>query len=507
MNFLSCLEPTSGTSKAVGQYVTLPNCLRVGKTRFGKSKAMLRDTLSLCMPAMCSVVVFDPHGLLARELLMHLVANGLGDRVLFDVVSRTDTALGFEFLTKSNARNFLDRRAESEIYNREFAEPLARRRGINDLALHPLIEEWLMAALQLWQSQKIDLPLYFLPYALQPHSEQFDKFIEHCLDPHLKERFKQLKRWSPTMVRRELGGALRVLENVCFSPAFMCRCKETASLKNILENKGIIILSGEGMISRSALRDIFGCVMRRVSQLIRRNWQSTQSPLPVHMVVDETFNAGLFGVYESADLCETQKMGQSWDLATQWIPLDEKELVDHMLHGINRYECFNVTAERQVEFMAKLIGTPQIESHKIHHETEHKGQRIDGIEEYDTETTTDHGDGKGSTSKGVRSRPIHQDIVNKTEHYWSLSDQILMLRKDLQTLPVGHRWVFDCGRVWKEYVPLLESPYPFMEELAEERTNQFLEEMEKRPCFVKPQIFLPRQRESSSKKGFTTRKR
>src|SRR5689334_1227195 len=133
-----------------------------GATRSGKSEAQLARLMPLARASDRAIVVMDPPGGLAAKFLLHLDLLGLGARVLHDRLADTDRVPGYDWLTRSEHPDPLQRQAENDERIREFAAVLLRRRGIQDTALAPLIEEGILAALRLYLHQSAPVPLPWL---------------------------------------------------------------------------------------------------------------------------------------------------------------------------------------------------------------------------------------------------------------------------------------------------------------------------------------------------------
>src|SRR5437879_3982807 len=128
------------------------NVLVTGGTRGGKTLSSARAILDATDEA---AVIFEPHkDSLGREVLTHAIRN-----VLHDNLSDIELSLGYDLLTPSMNPNPLKRQAENQRRAEAFVEILLRRRGSDGLAGTPLMEEWVMAAIQLWMFQGTPKPL------------------------------------------------------------------------------------------------------------------------------------------------------------------------------------------------------------------------------------------------------------------------------------------------------------------------------------------------------------
>jgi len=245
------------------------NILIGGMTRSGKSTAELVRLVQAAMAGK-GILVCDPHGSLAWALFKQLVYRKID--CLYERLADTKRVLKRQFLVPSTAEDEWERRGENDERTRAFADLLCRRRAIKDLAERPLIAEWTTAALNLWISQKVRPPLWFLPYAFRPGSEPYDKLLAGCTDEGLKWKFERLYQMSAAALRGEAAPAERFVSAVCESPAFMIRCGGDFDIGEYVFNGGIYIMDGShsGNLSEDAFRVMAGSAVMQVIQAAKR---------------------------------------------------------------------------------------------------------------------------------------------------------------------------------------------------------------------------------------------
>ncbi len=191
-----------------------------GASRSGKSEAELARLVPLAQANDRAIVLMDPPGSLAAKVLLHLDLLGLGSRVLYDRLAETARVPGYDWLTRSENTDRLQREAENDERIREFAAVLLRRRIIQDAATKPLIEEGVLAALRLSLYQSAPVPLWWLADVFTTGSEARAHLLTHCTEPELVRKFQQYAALTPTARRTETGPAERILRAVLTSPAF-----------------------------------------------------------------------------------------------------------------------------------------------------------------------------------------------------------------------------------------------------------------------------------------------
>ena len=502
LNLAKCLNDYAKSAKRTPSVP--PNIFRIGATRSGKTMAAARDVYFCAQH--CGQVVLDPAGTLIDAVLGPLIADGHKKLILHENVADLDKTLGFEFLSYPASKEWIEKQREKDLYIDEFTGTALWRRGMDNPWEHPWIDEYCRLACRTYLTQKVKLPLFLLPYALKPDCDQFTTFLVNTLDKDVKYELKKLAKNRRD--QEQSKPAERILTAMCHSPALMARCQRTFDLEEALLDRKIILLSGRGEISETAKRDIFGCVIRKVSQTVRRYFARTGKPLIVRIVIDEALNSRLISSFEIRDLLEGQKMGLSYDILSQ-VTIDSKDIMNGIYQGCNRLELFRHGSDLLAEEGARQIGVPILDPHAIHHTDERRRQVVTGYERVWTESYTDHAETSSST-QSQKERPVYGEKTEETDHFWQLNDQLMMVRQSLRTLKVGWRWVYQNGEVWNEYVPLLESLSLFGG--CKKRVRRFLEGLkEENECYQVPKISLPKlesQNETRrSSKGSTTQKR
>src|SRR5207248_578088 len=85
----------------------------------------------------------------------------------------------------SPGHHTFQRAGENDERVRAFSSVLLRRRGIQDAALTPLIEEGLLAALRLYLHQAAPVPLPWLADVFEVGSEARAHLLANCTEPEL----------------------------------------------------------------------------------------------------------------------------------------------------------------------------------------------------------------------------------------------------------------------------------------------------------------------------------
>lgn len=463
----------------------ITHTLVCGATRSGKSEAELLHIFSLAKSNDCAIVLLDPPGTLAAKFLLHLDRRGLTHRVLYDRLADTDAERipGYDWLSSSSHPDPLQREAEDDERVREFASILLRRRGIQDSADTPLIEEWLLAALRLFLHQDTPVPLPWLAAVFDPRSPERAHLLRHCTEPELVRKFQEIARLNPTVRRRETAPAERILRAVLASPAFRVRSGgATFDVGAFLDAKGILILDGSsrGNLSRDAASVMMGAVILRVIRHCR-----TGAKHRVVLVLDEAVNAGLLGLHESQALAEAAK----WNLEMHVLVQDpfgfpSADIRSNVLQNCGRHEWFRQGSPEAARLAAEDIAIPLLNPLRLHH-TEYRTRLVEsGYERIPTHSESESIDARGhairSRSRGEVLRPRRRDVREPQDRYTALTDQILLTQKALMCLHPGERFVRgESVTARPEYVPMLRLPrslfrrrgpsslHPFPKTLAE----------------------------------------
>jgi len=428
-----------------------------------------------------AIVLCDPQGSLVNLMIPHIIARGLGGRAFFDFLDYNKKTLGFGFLKPPKHKDPRERRKAIDFIARAFAEILSRRRDGYVLSNYVLTEEWTIAALKLHLSQKVALPAYLLPFALQPETRQFEKYLEGCTDDDLRRRFEFLRNMSPREIRERTEPARRLIEVVCECPAFQDRCHDSFDLYDFLKRKGILLLSGQhkGHLSDDAIRTVLGAVITEVIQAVKWHYGVTGKPLKVILAIDEASNYLLFGRQEAVACVTTQKCGLSIDCLVQTVDFGSPEILEKVFQGFTErhwYNCTGPTAE-----MGSIdVGIPAFDPKR---ELDRQSRKHAIPKGQDREVKW-----SASLERAVeRTTPTYDYETVDNVKYMSGNDQMMEARQGLGKQEVGHRMRYREGKVFNEYVRQMKMP-----RLSLRRIRKFFEEMWERAVYRKPQIIIPK---------------
>lgn len=359
-----------------------------------------------------AVVVLDPHkDSLAQLVLMHARGN-----VLFDRLSDVKHSLGYDLLKPSANCDPVQRQMENHRRAQIFVEIMLRRRGTDGIAATPLLEEWILALLMMFLFQANPKPLGILPYGFMPGTSECTALIRDCILPEIRHKFHQLEKLNPRALRAEVGSASRVVTAIFRSPAFLVRSRGGFDLGSFLQNRGTLIVEKGDEIDDDAMRTI----MCGISTLVTDHAKSRKVPRPwIRIYLDECVNARTAGTFEERAAAETRKSGLSWYFMSQL--LNYPNGPDGFLQNCLRHEVFK----------------------SPHYELARK-------------MATDM----------VAAMPLTEE---------SRAERVARLAHDIMNLPPGWRWVRDASGTRKEYVPMLENPWPDWPGLREAKLQEKLQ--------------------------------
>lgn len=396
------------------------NVVKTGATRKGKSLSAAREVVESPDEA---AVIFDPH----KQSLAHTIITHATGNILFERLSDIRVTLGFDLLAPSTHPDPVQRQLENQRRAEAFVEILLRRRNIEGMAGTPLMEEWIMAAITLFLFQGKPRPLTILPFAYMPGTDEFTAMVRGCTLPDIRHKFQQLERLSPRGQRAEVGSAMRLVNAVFRSPAFLARCHGGFDFGGFLQDKGKLVIERGDDIGDDTMRVIMGAIVLLVIDHAKRRPRPYP---PIRIYIDEATNARLVGGPELRGLAETNKNGLYWEFLVQ--NLDFPGGSDAVLQNCVRHEWF-------------------------------------GCPYYDL------------------ARKAATDIVaGLTGNGESRAERIAALTNEIMNLPPGWRWVRDARGSRKEYVPLLENPWPDWPGLREAKLKEKIECIYRRCEYQRP---------------------
>lgn len=416
----------------------------VGGSGQGKSTAEIKDLIEETERGKSAIVCLDPHGPLAQEFFAHLCQRGHEDRVLYDRLSDLDRVLRWDFLSPSRAKDKRLREGENETACGRFAEILLRRRGKASAADSPDIEEWLLAALNLYIYQRKRRPLADIRYAFQFDHPVFQEMMDRCTHDDTRRKFEQVIESR----QQAYKAAERLIEGTCRSVAFRVRTEHAGgfSFERHLNNKGILIVEGGegGPISPEALRTMLGTIVLKTLSFLRERKREFPN---VVLVMDEANNVDLIGEagHEIRALGELRKWGLAMHVMVQHLEFPGGDKTVRAIFS-------NCDTRRYFK-----IGDPRNASRL--------GEDLGG--HYETDGTKRRHYKDGST----------WDAPSTDKNYFA---------DELRNLTVGECYVRRGNSNTKERITPLSDPFGYSPEALEAVIDGYLQKIKQRPEYYSP---------------------
>lgn len=240
----------------------------------------------------------------------------------------------------SRVRSVRERQGENQTRCEQFAEMLLRRRGEDSAATTPGIEEWLLAALNLYIYQRRRRPLADLRYAFSVANPKFQEMLDGCDDADTRCKFEEIigSRHTP------YKAAERLIMGLCRSAAFQVRTEHSGGFdfEGHLDRKGIVIVEGGegGTLSPDAMKAMMGAIILKTLNYLRRRKQEFPH---VTLAMDEANNVGLIGEagHEIRALAELRKYGLAAHILVQLLDFPSSRIERAVLANCatRRYFC------------------------------------------------------------------------------------------------------------------------------------------------------------------------
>jgi hypothetical protein len=265
-----------------------------------------------------------------------------------------------------------------------------------------------------------------LPFGFRPGTEEFDELVRGCTLSDIRAKFKSLEKLSPRGLRAEVGSATRLVDGIFRDPAFLLRCRTSFDLDSFLQSGGTLLVE-RGDADQDVTRTIIG----GINLLVTDHCESRPRPFPpVGIWLDECTNARTAGPFEEKKAGETRKAGLHWRFICQHpnFPNGPEGYFQNCQEK-HFYRCGDYALARK---LAAFV--------------------------------------VGGVSRGEESRSSMVDAV----------------ASQLMTFKPGWRYVVGPGGTRKEYVPMLDNPWPDWPGLREAKMREKLCQILARPEYGVP---------------------
>ena len=366
-------------------------------------------------------LICDPH----KHSLAEKALIHTSGNVLYCKLSDVKHSVGFDLLVPSTHPDPEMRELENHLEAENFVQMLMMAKDSESLGALQL--EWSYAALSLLLNNAHRFPPSILPYAFMPDSREFAALMRgaHTRD---REKFETLRAYSPKALRAEVGSTYRLFKTVFGSPIFSAWSRGGFDLAKFYQNNGKAILERGDECGDPTMRMLMGAITFQTIKIgVKR-----KSPHPVIRIrADEAVNAGLDFPHLVKATAETAKSGVFVEFLVQNHNFRNKK-ADEILQNCLRHEWFccplySLAREAAIDVLS-----------------------------------------------GLRLQPGE-----------SRAEKLADLTDDIQNLDPGWRWVRDPSGSRREYVPMLENPWPDWPGLRAAKLENKLSKMYQRSEFIR----------------------
>ena len=226
--------------------------LIIGNRGSGKSVGLMVDLLRLALERQVAVLVMDRPGSLAREMIGHLCANGMENRVLYEEAAKTDRVLKWPFIKNSKKPGYAGK-IENEMEDERFLQPLVNKRGKRNLEMNPYTKVYAEAGVAVFRSRgSLDLRKLRDPF-LFPSIEYREAYKEATEGIDVFEQLALRSKRDLRQFEKEAGAALRLFD-IVKSPVLYLRHGEGVNWRALLLQKYQIYFDLSNVTSEAARR-------------------------------------------------------------------------------------------------------------------------------------------------------------------------------------------------------------------------------------------------------------
>lgn len=468
--------------------------LIIGGSGWGKSEGTLNELMRIARSM--AIVLFDPHGSLARKFMLHLLNEGMQHRVLYDRISDFDRLLaGFKF-EQSVHPNLLKRESENSKRIMGLIDLMwraSKREG--DVHAMPSMSEGADHALRLLMFQEEPVSLSLLPYAFRFKHPMCNQLIENCTDDDIAEEWRELQRLdrqhSDKILESKIGPIKRLTRQTFGLPAFRERCDGHFDIGQALLNKQIIIVDGsdDGTVTKQSVTAVYGAMNLQIDQFLRKNFTQTGKPCPVLVVWEEAGATDIIGANEIDMLRELRKTGFAGWIINQDANFGPPEMWATIKSCTPEKVWYNPGDDVLGLDAAKSIAYRKLDPHRVKYVHESEKMIFDGWEEVVRKGVSVSGD-KKTESENFTERARYRPVRESRPEFMSLDDQIKLEVQKIMCMGKGWRMIQNPDYVSQdpEYIDMLPDPWPeeFYPGCAEKKLRKAIAESQQRPEFKTP---------------------
>lgn len=340
--------------------------------------------------------ICDPH----KDSLAKTALIHAKGNVLFCRLSDIRHSIGFDLLTRSEHTDDDLRELENQLQAENFVDMLKIALGKDSLG--PLQIEWLNNVLELFLNNARRFAPSVMQYAFMPGTREFEQLMSGARNID-RSRFLPLQKLSLRALRSEVGSTARPINSLFGSPIFAAWSRGGFNLGQFYQDCGILIIERGDECGDVTMKMLIGCITYQTIKVgVRR-----KNPFPhIRIRVDEAVNAGLAFPHLIKATAETAKNGVYIEFLVQNLNFPNNK-ADEVIQNCARREYFRCPLRE----LARQAATDVLSCLGV------------GDEE-------------------------------------SRAKELEKLTSEIQKLKPGWRWVIEDGEAHKEYVNMLENPWP-----------------------------------------------
>ena len=288
--------------------------LIIGNRGSGKSVGLMVDLLNLARSRSAACLVLDRPGSLAREMVGHLCANGMENRVLYEEAARTDRVLKWQFIKNSKKKGDAGK-IENEMEDERFFQGYLAKRGLRTAEPKPWTKTYGQAGIAVFRSRNTPDLRKLLDSFSYPAIQFRDAMDEATEGKDVFEQLALRSKRNPMQFAMEAGAAGRLFE-IVKSPVLYLRHGKGIDWRELLLKKYQVYLDLSN-VTNEAARALAIFAMHAAINACREYFDETGKPLPLVVVAEEAGVMDLVTPFVLDSMRELRKAGVSVWIVSQ----------------------------------------------------------------------------------------------------------------------------------------------------------------------------------------------
>ena len=459
------------------------NMLVTGSTGSAKSsyvRHLLRKIIKKC-PDAAFVFLDGQHRKSGWRFFKDCVALGQLHRTVFEVLSHTDRVIQWLFLQQS-AKEGWDIETEDKLEVEIHHDALSRVRGLENLGMNFLTKQWSDPGALFYMYQDPRKSFREMKRALRPNTDEWEQWCDECKHAEAAQTFREMPT-SRFSWERELGPMIRLYDILFHSAPVHIRTalNKGWDFYSFLDNGGIYIVDG-GDIADEDKNFLLASIGLRVFRYYQHGKRKK-----IFLILEEAEAFNLVKLHEAKALKSLRDYGLIIIIICQ-SPyfLNDKTTEDIWqntgTHIICKCDSFSIATKCAEDLLTHT------DPDRIHHTDERERQLNDGFDTVMTHAESYRDDGTLTDSTGQHFLAKHRGVIDETNHYMALREQILDWARRIMGLKPGQYFAKTPSDL---PVDADEEPTPMSFEepkdlIGDDEAWAAHEQMKQKPPFVDP---------------------